>query len=303
MLYLSGSHLVRDASVVADPVEVASDTGEASRLASSAALPVTEGSNAHNAVAVVCDQGATRVAIAGRLATRGADANGVIDDVATTVHIAAVIVADNLDIHAVKVVMHTAIVVGASPARGHSPPTVVAVVAIVVAGQLHLVHQGPEVHMGSADQSNIVVQLVVVVGVTDLVTAADPVSVLSLVAEAGAVVDPHTGTIVDAVTSSQHPGVANDGTTAPPTSVEAQANNVGYLALVGWVAVGDATLDVILGHVHHTEGLVKPGGHSGGYGHSQSQEHEQLHFQFETNNFLNICYVFIEVLDPTYRLS
>lgn len=48
--------------------------------------------------------------------------------------------------------------------------------------------------------------------------------------------------------------------------IKAQANNrtkvqqrYPNLALVGEVAVGDATLDIILEHVHHTV----PGGHSG----------------------------------------
>jgi len=163
--------------VVADPVQVSGDSGEASGPAGGASLTAAEGHDAHDAVALVQDQRTAGVAAAGGLAAVGVDADGVVRDVVATVVVAAVVVVQDLDVHAVQVVGQAAVVVGPTPAGGHCPPAGEAVVAIVVAGQLHLVDQAPEVHVGDADQGDVVVQVVVPVGVLDHVAAAHPVGV------------------------------------------------------------------------------------------------------------------------------
>lgn len=137
--------------MVADPVQVSGDTSESGGAAGGTALSAAEGYDAHDAVVIVQDQGTTGVTAAGGLAAVGVDADGVVGDVVATVVVAAVVVVNNLDIDAVQVVGHAAVVVCQTPSRGHCPPAGVAVVAIVVAGQLHLVDQAPEVHVGDAD--------------------------------------------------------------------------------------------------------------------------------------------------------
>jgi len=101
--------------------------------------------------------------------------------------------------------------------------------------------------VGSADQGDVSGT------VLDEVVAGHPVGVLGLQAPQGSVVDGHRFHAVGAMLGSHDPGVADDGAAAPgPTAVpaEAQAHDVGHLALVGRVTHGDATLDRGLAHGH-----------------------------------------------------
>jgi len=70
--------LVGDAGVVADPVQVSGDAAEDGGSTRLAASGGSEGGHSDQAVAVVCNQGATRVASAGGLASVSVDADHVV---------------------------------------------------------------------------------------------------------------------------------------------------------------------------------------------------------------------------------
>jgi len=271
---LNISCLVGDAGVVADPVQVSGDAAEDGGSTRLAASGGSEGGHSDQAVAVVCNQGATRVASAGGLASVSVDADHVVVERPGA---AAITLGNDLDIDGLEPVGQWAAIVGAAPSGGHGPPSGVVLVAVVVAGQLNLVDQAPEVDVRGTDQGDVVVQVAaVVVVVLDDVATAHPVGVLGLGADAGSVVDGHSTGSVGAVSGGQDPGVADDRATAPPVSVaaEEQTHDVGHLALVGWVAVGDATLNVLDGRRGQ---LLGGSGHSSSCGHGQGQEYEQFH--------------------------
>jgi len=224
----------------------------------------------------VCNQGATRVASAGGLASVSVDADHVVVERPGA---AAITLGNDLDIDGLEPVGQWAAIVGAAPSGGHGPPSGVVLVAVVVAGQLNLVDQAPEVDVRGTDQGDVVVQVAaVVVVVLDEVSASNPVGVLGLVAQTGSVVDGHSTGSVGAVGGGQDPGVSDDRATAPPVSIaaEQQTHDVGNLALVGWVAVGNATLDLDILH-RGGDQLLLWGRNGCGCGHGQSQEYEQFH--------------------------
>ncbi|EDW72953.1 uncharacterized protein Dwil_GK16900 [Drosophila willistoni] len=166
---------------------------------------------------------------------------------------------------------------GQAPAAGNSPSVVVHVVAIVEAGQLNLVNIRPEVDMGGTDQGDIIAILIGPVRVLDEVAAADSVGELGILLPGGTVEDGHSASAVCAMGSSQNPIVGNDGTTAPPSVMEVQTDGVGCLALVGWVAVDNATIDLVVGgHILGMD-LLGHNGASGYCGQSQSQYNEHFH--------------------------
>lgn len=92
------------------------------------------------------------------------------------------------------------------------------------------------------------------------------------------------------MSSSENPGVVDDGTTAPPAAAgagEAESHLVGELARSGGLAVGDATLD--LGHGGQVTGMDRHllGQQTGGSGgQSQGEDYEHFHDGRRTNDSL-----------------
>lgn len=114
----------------------------------------------------------------------------------------------------------------------------------------------------------------------DDVGAGDGVSNLGRGTHGGAQVDGHRLDTISAVSSSQHPLVADQGTAAPGAGVGAQLEGkshlVGELTDGGGLAVGDATLDVANhGHLAGTGDQLSLG--EGGGGDGQGENDQELH--------------------------
>jgi len=90
------------------------------------------------------------------------------------------------------------------------------------------------------------------------------------------------------VGSGQHPGVVDDGSTAPPAAAgagEAESHLVGELAGGGGLAVGDATLDRgHRGQVTGVDGHLLGQQTGGGGGQGQSEDNEHFHDGRRTND-------------------
>jgi len=252
------------------------------------------------------DQGSTRVAGAGGLAAGGGHTEDAIGLV--TIGAGALGVADDLQVDALHPVGLGA-GGGQTPSAGDGPPVVVHVVAIVEAGQLHLVDHVPEVHVGGADQGDVVAVLVGPVVVLDEVAAADGVGELGVGAPGGSVVDGHLTGVVGAVGSSEHPIVGDDGATAPPAAVaaEAKTHRVGSLALGGRISVHNAAINLgVLGQILGVDLLDNLGGDGG---QSQSQNNEHFHVEwitcalFQTSHCFYFAPLSLSGVAPTRRCS
>lgn len=104
--------------MVADPVQVAGDAGEAIGQARGAAAGGHKGGDTDQLGAVVEDQWAARVAGAGGLAAGGGGADDVVGDHIGSIDAGALVTGDDLRVHAVQVVGDATAIARPAPSGG-----------------------------------------------------------------------------------------------------------------------------------------------------------------------------------------
>jgi len=167
--------LIIDASLLLNPLQVLGDPGEASRSSDLAAVIGDKRGDSDELITLLGDQRTTGVALAGGLAVRSLHTDGVLGGRLRSVVGLTFRHGDHLQVHHSQVLHHIAAIVNGSPAGGLNPTVLIGVIAIIQTGQLDLVDQAVEIHMGSPDQSQIVIESNVM-GISDEVLLADRVS-------------------------------------------------------------------------------------------------------------------------------